>query len=266
MTLHTLLLGGDQLVASGSAIMTKLQSLCYDGERRGFTFDKYCSLHVQGHVDHDDLQQYGVMPLPEALKILWFQNGIKDTTLDAVRASINASPGNFTTYTAVQDAYVNFRLQQKQNDPPRARQVASVRGRRRSDGPRSERGGHGRGRGDRRKGIFSEEELASCKVELREYSDEEYKRLTPLEKQKLHKLRYPDRELGTGPTRHRDRSRRGDRATIAETSASGTKRAKDPSTEEGDHDGQDIQYGRNRNNPAVEGRQITKSQKIDKKK
>ena len=118
MTLHSHLLGGKQLVASGSAIMTKLQSLRYDGERRGFTFDKYCSLHVQGHVDHDDLQQYRVMPLSDALKILWFQNGITDKTLDAVRASINASPGSFTTYTAVQDAYVNFRLQQKQTDPP----------------------------------------------------------------------------------------------------------------------------------------------------
>ena len=35
-TLHAQLLGGQQLVASGSAIMTKLQSLRFDGERRGF--------------------------------------------------------------------------------------------------------------------------------------------------------------------------------------------------------------------------------------
>ena len=35
--------------------MTKLQALRYDGEKRGFTFDKYVALHVQGHVEHDDL-------------------------------------------------------------------------------------------------------------------------------------------------------------------------------------------------------------------
>ena len=57
----------------------------FDGEKRGFTFDKYVALHVQGHVEHDDLQQYGVDPLTEELKILWFQSGITDKTFDAVR-------------------------------------------------------------------------------------------------------------------------------------------------------------------------------------
>jgi hypothetical protein len=72
--------------------MTKLQSLRFDGERHGFPFDKYVALHVQGHVEHDDLQQYGVDPLTDSLKILWFQNGITDKSLDAVCASINANP------------------------------------------------------------------------------------------------------------------------------------------------------------------------------
>jgi hypothetical protein len=107
-TLHAQLLGGQQLVASGSAIMTNLQSLRFDGERRVFPFDKYVALHVQGHVEHDDLQQYGVEPLTDALKILWFQNGITDKGLDAVRASINANQTSFTTFSAVQEAYVSF--------------------------------------------------------------------------------------------------------------------------------------------------------------
>jgi hypothetical protein len=103
-TLHAQLLGGQQLVASGSAIMTKLQSLRFDGERRGFPFDKYVALHVQGHVEHDDLQQYGVDPLTDSLNILWFQNRITDKGLDAVRASINVNPISFMTFSAVQEA------------------------------------------------------------------------------------------------------------------------------------------------------------------
>ena len=90
--------------------------------------------------------------------------------------------------------------------------------------------------------------------------------MTPLQKQKLHKLRYPDKELGTGPNHHtRDSGRRGDRA-IASTSSVGTKRANDSSPEEADPDAQDNTWGRNRENPAVAGRQASKSQKIDKEK
>jgi hypothetical protein len=73
--LHTHLLGGQQLVTSGSAIMTRLQSFQYDGNRRNFGFNKYAALHVVGHNDHDDFGAYGVEPLTKSLKILWFQMG-----------------------------------------------------------------------------------------------------------------------------------------------------------------------------------------------
>ena len=264
-TLHAQLLGGQQLVASGAAIITKLQSLRFEGERRGFPFDKYVALHVQGHVEHDDLQQYGVDALTETLKIHWFQKGISDKSFEAVRASINATPSNFTTFTAVQEAYVSFYLQQKQTDPPRGRQLSSVSGGR-SGGSRTGDRGRGRGGGNRSKGIFSAEELAACKVANRDYSNEEYKKLTPLQKQKLYQLRNPDKQLGTGPSRQ---SRRGgtDGATVASTNTSGAKRANNDSR--GDTDGDDDQTAksRNRDMSPVAGRQRTgsaKAQKMDK--
>jgi hypothetical protein len=263
-TLHAQLLGGQQLVASGSAIMTKLQSLRFDGERRGFPFDKYVALHVQGHVEHDDLQQYGVEPLTDALKILWFQNGITDRSLDAVRASINANPTNFMTFPAVQEAYLSFKLQQRQVEPSRGRQVASVRG------GNQRTGGRGRGRGgdDRRKGVFSQKELDACKVENRDYSTEEYKKLTDLQRQKLYLLRNPGTVLGTGPTRQSRRGGRGrtDTASVASTNTSGTKRSGDDTHDEheGGDDPSSSGSGRNRNNPAVYGRQgVPKAQKLD---
>ncbi len=125
--LHAHLLGGQQLVTSGSAIMTRLQSLQYDGDRRNFDFNKYVALQVAGNNDHNDLGEYGVEPLTKSLKILWFQKGITDKSLDAVWASILAAPANYLTFTAVQEAYVNFKLTQKATEPPKACQVASLR-------------------------------------------------------------------------------------------------------------------------------------------
>jgi hypothetical protein len=41
-----------------SAIVTKLQSLRYEGDRKNFNFDKYVNLHVEQHNQHADLQEY----------------------------------------------------------------------------------------------------------------------------------------------------------------------------------------------------------------
>ncbi len=237
--------------------MTKLQSLRFDDERWGFPFDKYVALHVQGHVEHDNLQQYGVVLLTNALKILWFQNGITDKSLDAVRASINANPTSFTTFSAVQEAYVSFKLQQKQIDPPSGCQVSSLRGGRRSGGPR--------GGGDRSSGVFSEEELAACKVINRHYSKVEYNKLTPLQQQKLYQLRHTDQKLGTGPTRQSCRGGTSDSASIASTNTSAKRTHEDScgDTEEGDDQDQTT-WGHNCDMSPVAGRQRTK-QKTNKK-
>ena len=157
-------MGGQQLVTSGAAIVTKLQSLRFHGKRRGFPFDEYVALHVQGHVEHDDLQQYDVEPLTNALKILWFQNGIVDKSIDAVRASINTAPPIFTTFTAVQEAYVRFKLQQRQTDPPRGRQVSSVRAGRCSGGSRNGDRGRGRGGGDCSKAFSVQKNLPPARL------------------------------------------------------------------------------------------------------
>jgi hypothetical protein len=115
--------------------MTRLQLLQYDGNRRNFDFNKYVALHVAGHNNHNDLGEYGVEPLTESLKILWFQKGITDKSLNAVRASILAAPTSYLTFTAVQEAYVNFKLTQKATQPPKARQVSSFRAGRQCYGP-----------------------------------------------------------------------------------------------------------------------------------
>jgi hypothetical protein len=62
-TLHAQLLGGPRVVATGDAIVTKIQALVYEGDWEHFTFDKYVQLHVDQHNLHNDLFDYGVDPL-----------------------------------------------------------------------------------------------------------------------------------------------------------------------------------------------------------
>jgi hypothetical protein len=125
-TLHTLLLGGHHVVSTGSTIVTKLQSFKYKGDHKNFNFDKYVNLHVEQHNQHADLQEYGVAPLAKNLKTLWFQDGIKDPSLNAVKASINTNSANFTDFDSVKDFYVEFKCTQNPTNDPRTRQVASV--------------------------------------------------------------------------------------------------------------------------------------------
>ncbi len=97
-TLHTILLGGQHLVSTRSAIVIKLQSFRYERACKNFNVDKYVNLHVEQHNQHADVQEYRVAPLAKNLKTLWFQEGIRDPSLSAVKASINANHANFTDF------------------------------------------------------------------------------------------------------------------------------------------------------------------------
>ncbi len=123
----------------------------------------------------------------------------------------------------MQEAYVNFKLTQKATEPPKAHQVSSFRAGRRSGTPRRSGGGCGQGGGDRKKNLISKAELDACTVDNKDYTTEEYNRLTPIQKQKLWMLCNPDQTPGTGPTRHC----RG--TSIASASLTGTKRSADAS-------------------------------------
>jgi hypothetical protein len=86
---------------TGSAIVTKLQSFKYKGDHKNFNFDKYLNFHIEQHNRHADLKEYGIVPLAKNLKTLWFQDRIKDPSLDTVKASINANCASFTDFDSV---------------------------------------------------------------------------------------------------------------------------------------------------------------------
>jgi hypothetical protein len=252
--LHATLLGKDRITSSGNAIVTKLQSFRYEGDRKNFNFDKYVTLHVEQHNLHADLIEYGVQPLDESLKILWFQDGIKCTTLDAVKAAIATNKEKYSKFDSVKDAYVDFKRTMTPTIAPLTRQVASV-GAGRGGGGRTRQTGRGAGQrtGDRKKGLVAQSEIdKQTHITDRDYAPDDYKRLTPAEKARLWQLRNPNKTPGTGPTR-RDRT---SSVASASTSSSNTgKRQAEDSAEKDEKTTNDDSWGRNRDNPVL-GRQV----------
>jgi hypothetical protein len=189
-TLHTLLLGGQCVMSTGSAIVTKLQPFKYKGDCKNFNFDKYKNFHIEQHNQYADLQEYGVAPLAKKLKTLWFQDGIKDSSLNAVKASINANHANFTDFDSVKYAYVEFKRTQNLTNDPRTRQVASVAHGGRGGGSNQDHGQGPQTSDKRQKGLVPQAEVdKQTHIVLRHYSDAKFDRLTPAEKQKPWQLR-----------------------------------------------------------------------------
>jgi hypothetical protein len=215
---------------------------------------------MQQHNLHADLADYGVAPLSENLKILWFKEGITDRSFDAVKMNVIASPERYAAFQAVKEAYSTFHRQRCLTDGPQAHQVSTIRGITRRPGPAHSRS---RGNGDRQgRGVFTKAELDACHVVDKEYSDDEYKRLIAVQKQKLWVMRNKDKELGTGP------ARRSPARSIAAASTVSSSKKSDRTNDMSDiSDGESVddnaskasskKWGRDRNhnNPAVAGRQ-----------
>jgi hypothetical protein len=242
--------------------VTKLQSFRYEGDRKNFNFDKYMNLHVEQHNQHADLQEYGVAPLAENLKTLWFQEGIRDPSLNAVKVSTNANRANFTKFDSVKDAYVEFKRTENPTNDPRTQQVASV-------AARGGRGGrnypcrHDQGQGPQtsdkcQKGLVSQSEVdKQTHIINRHCSDAEFDQSTPAEKQKLWQLRNAGKTPGTGPTRHARRRAVALTSTSSTSSGSSSKCQMEDPTIKSDQPAKDQGWGRprNRDNPCL-GRQV----------
>jgi hypothetical protein len=191
-------------------------------------------------------------------KILWFKEGITDKSFNAVKMNLIATPERYETFQAIQEAYCNFHCQRCASDPLQVRQVASVHNARR--GSKSGQSFHGNG--DQCScGVLSKAELDACHIVDREYSIEEYKKSTALQKQKLWLLQNGDKQPGTGPE---CQSHPCSVATASSTNSSSKKRKR--SNDQSDmSDIEDVddsashgssgKWGRNRDNPAVAGHQ-----------
>ena len=202
-TLHNHFFGGDKVNLIAVEIITALKNLYYSGDRANYTFDKYCTAHVEQHNRHSALAEYGVSPLDENTKILYFQEGIKDESLNSVKASIISGKmkGDFQTFDSVMSLYMTFKRSQKSDKATSRVSALSSRSGGKDGGWGRVRGA---GRGDpdaRKKGLPSQAEIDKCThIEKKRYPKEEYRKFTPAEKAKHWQLMNPGVTPGTGPT------------------------------------------------------------------
>ncbi len=202
---------------------------------------------------------YGVAPLAENLKTLWFQDGIRDPSLNAVKASIDANHANFTDFDSVKDNYVEFKRTENPTNDPRTRQVASVArgGRGGGNFPRNYDQGHGLQTFDKcQKGLVPQSDVdKQTHIIDRHYSDAEFDRLTPAEKQKLWQLRNVGKTPGFGPTRYDRRRAVALTSTSSTSSSSLGKRQVEDLAVKSNQPAEDQGWGWNRDNPCL-GRQV----------
>jgi hypothetical protein len=252
-TLHTILLGEQHVVSTGSAIVTKLQSFRYEGDHKNFNFDKYVNLHVEQHNQHADLQDYRVAPLAENLKTLWFQDGIRDPSLNAVKASINAKHANFTDFDSVKDAHVEFKRTDNLTNDPKTQQVASVAcsGCRGKNFPHRPDRGQGPQTPDKcQMGLVPQSEVdKQTHIVNRHYSDAKWTQLTPAEMQKIWQLRNPGKTPGTGPIRRDHRRAVALTSTLSASPGGPSKRPIEDPAVKSDQPADDHGWGRNHENP-----------------
>jgi hypothetical protein len=126
-------------------VLSTLKALHYGGDWRNFTFNKYCTAHIEQHNGHAVLAEYDVAPLEESMKIHYFEDGISDPSFTAFKTMILVDRTRFKNFDSVIRVYVNFKRAQKPEAP--AQQVCNVSALQGRGGGRQGHGGRGRGGG-----------------------------------------------------------------------------------------------------------------------
>jgi hypothetical protein len=250
--------------------LSTLKALHYGGDRKNFTFDKYCTSHIDQHNRHAALAKYDVQPLEESMKIHYFEDGISDPSLAAVKTTILVDRTRFESFDSVMRVYVNFKRAHKPEAP--AQQVCNVSALQGHGGGRQGHGGRGRGGqggpgGRLNQGIPQEEIDKVTTIEACYYSPDEYAKFTPAKKQKHFQLmhaakaaRSPAKTSSTSATMAELTTAvsavSAAASAVSELTAASTKRAAAECEVTKDSDANDKPgWGRNGYNPAVAGRQ-----------
>ncbi len=269
-TLYDHFFGEDKVNTMVADILSTLKSLHYSGDQRNFTFEKYCTAHVDQHNCHAALAEWNVKPLEETMKIHYFEGAITDPSFASVKNMILVDHTKLQDFDAVMRLYVNYKRSQKAETPThQAHNVSALQG---CGGGRQGRGGRRRGGrgglGGRLSGGVPLEEVDKVtNVKAWYYSLEDYAKFTPANKQKHFQLmRAMKTARNSGKTNNSS-------ATVAElmTAVSAVSAAalaiseltpvttKRTAAECGETNDSDAigkpEWGRNRNNPAVAGRQ-----------
>jgi hypothetical protein len=116
-TLHDHFFGGNKVDTMVSEILLTLKSLHYSGDCKNFTFDKYCTAHVDQHNRHAALSEWNVKPLEETMKVHYFEGRITDLSFASAKSTIMVDYQKFQEFDAVMWLYVNYKRSQKAETP-----------------------------------------------------------------------------------------------------------------------------------------------------
>ncbi len=269
-TLHDHFFGGDKVNTMVDDIILTLKALHYGGDWRTFTFDKYCTVHVDQHNRHTALAKWNVPPLEESMKIHFFEDGITDPSFAAVKSTILVDRTRFQDFESMMRVYANFKHSQKTEAP--AQQVCNVSALQGCGGGRQGCGGRGRGRqggpgGCLNGGIPQEELDKVTTIEACCYTPDEYAKFTPTEKQKHFQLMRAAKAARSPAKTSNSSATVAELMTavsavsaaalaISELTAASTKHAAAECGETNDSDAIVVPpWGCNRNNPAIAGHQ-----------
>jgi hypothetical protein len=182
-----------------SAFTQQLRQVVYEGNRKGWSFDKYVAAHVEAHNNVEALRQYGYTRLTGFEKVDLFLRGIRVPEFNTCRNQLLTDPTIMSDFGRVKDHVIAFAHQKAAIAPPHAttHQVSAVSGAgqgRGGPGCGQDCGrGAGRGHGPhdpdaRQLGLADQRNVDSCVVEHRNYSKAEYNQLTRMQRQKLWQL------------------------------------------------------------------------------
>jgi hypothetical protein len=115
------------------------------GNHKNYTFNKYCTAHVEQHNQLFALAEYNVQDLGEAMKIHYFEEEIKNSSFDSGKTTIFVDRQKFQDFGPVMPLHINFKRLQKNDIPSQGHNVSAL-----TQG----RGGGGQGRVEDSKSVL----------------------------------------------------------------------------------------------------------------
>jgi hypothetical protein len=172
-------LGPNNVDNSATEAERKLTATNYNGEKRRWNFERYVRVHVDQHQALNNLKAYGYAGIDDRSKVRHLMDGIKDKSLDVIKAQIMSNAALRVDFDACVTIYKDFI---KQTEPDaRESNISQMN----QDQPSSR---HGSNQGNHKRGGGGPNGTNGA-VEDRYYTAKEYGKLTKAQKDSLRRIR-----------------------------------------------------------------------------
>ena len=101
-------LGPSNIDHMASSCERKLAGASYRGETRGWSFEKFATLHQEQHNIIEGLMEHGYTGIDERSKVRYLSDGIKTSTLDSVKTRIMSDAALRQDFSACVTLYKDF--------------------------------------------------------------------------------------------------------------------------------------------------------------